>query len=181
MAQARPKGNRWERSVAKDLCKWWNKCNLAGEFYRTPASGGLAYRREREDVVGDICSPDNFTHTVEAKHNESFDYKHLVEPPKPNKNNVTGWWQQAVSEAARANRLPWLVVKRNYCKPLLLFALDDEKTSFFIEGVEHFVTTKFDIKLDTPNCEDIGIFWWGEFLDISNPEMFCTQVIRQES
>lgn len=168
---SRDKGARWERTVSKALTKWWNEAGLEGAFYRTPASGGLRWQK-RDDTIGDICTPDTFTHTVEAKRSESLDYKHLIEPPKPNKNNVTGWWEQAVQEAARADRYPWLVIKKNYCKSLLLFSLDDARTQYYFGDVDHFAAVRFDIPLELPGCEEVGVYWWDEFLEESTPENF---------
>lgn len=168
---SRDKGARWERKVSKALTKWWNEAGLEGAFYRTPASGGLRWQK-REDTIGDICTPDSFTHTVEAKRSESLDYKHLIEPPKPNKNNITGWWAQAVQEAVRADRRPWLVIKKNYCKALLFFSMTDIKTKVLSKEVEHFSVVRFRIPLELDNHEEVGVYWWDEFLAVGNPEEF---------
>jgi hypothetical protein len=165
------KGSSFERKIAKQLTKWWQNGGLQGEFYRTPASGGLRWQN-REDTIGDLVCPDGFTHTIEVKHNESLDYKHFFEVGTPNKNNLSGWWQQAVDEGKRANRLVWLIVKRNFCKPLLLFSLNDKKTYQYYSEVTQFVTTRFNVDLALSKHSGIGIYFLEEFLETADPTMF---------
>lgn len=137
------KGSTFERGIAKKFTEWWNKGGLVGEFYRTPASGGLRWLA-RDDVIGDLCTPEGFGFIIECKNQEAWDFKELfqqvflVKKPdlikkgknkgKPrNPRGLADFWYQACDEARRAGKEPLLVFTRNHYKVFVMYSVESEK------------------------------------------------------
>lgn len=104
---ARQKGKRGERAVAKMLSAWWG-----AEFTSTPMSGGFATQTFREDwnAAGDIVTPDlDFPFTVEVKNCEGW---HLEQFLTAEKCDLYSWWEQTVGETP-PGKIPLLLFTRN--------------------------------------------------------------------
>ena len=181
------KGGNFERKVAKQLTEWWQAAGLEGEFYKTPASGGLRWQK-RDDTIGDICTPEGFACTIECKNSEVWDFKELFtetiakSPPlikegkgkgKPNSPRTIGeFWYQACDEASRADRIPLLVFSKNYQKDLIVFPTltnwasdySSQLQAWGITKVFKFVPPRWPI--DTRTL----IVRFDKFLEIVTPE-----------
>ena len=169
--KSKNKGANFERKIAKFLDSWWNKKGLEGNFYKTAASGALKWH-QRPDVIGDICTPKNFTQTIECKNREDWEHKQFIEICQPCKSGLYSWWDQACDEASRANKNPWLIIKKNYCKELLIFSVIDNLSWNAINSIKKKV-----ILTHIPTFVEYG---WNKvcvvplelFLEVANPKMF---------
>lgn len=130
------KGSQFERDICKRLSLWWSSGNAFASprddlFWRTAMSGGRAtvrgrQGRETHGQYGDISA----THpqgeellklvTIELKRGYSKDtFLDIIE--KDNKGSV--WWH-FLKQARRGSQQAgtpfwWLIVKRDYCEPML--------------------------------------------------------------
>jgi Holliday junction resolvase len=100
------KGNDNERRAAKLLKKW-----TGFEFIRTPASGGFRLK-DAPNFCGDLVCADSsvsFPFSIETKH-----IKALTVKPKLTKNSgVYKHWEQAYEDARRADKHPFLMVRKD--------------------------------------------------------------------
>ena len=116
IVQGRPKGQKFERDIAKLLTVW-----TGVEFRRTPMSGGW-------NKTGDI-TPKNpemmekFPFSIECKNHENWSLGKLLgatryeELPAP----IRKFWGQAVSDAEESGKIPILIFKQLNCPPLLMY------------------------------------------------------------
>jgi len=119
---SKAKGSNFERDISKTLTKWWTGLGFKGEFYRTPTSGGLRWKA-REDTVGDLCAPEDFAFTIECKCREDWDFKDIFNWTPD--GLIAKWWKQSCDEALRANKMPLLVIKKNYVQPIVFIRAND--------------------------------------------------------
>lgn len=102
------KGSRFERTVAKWFEDW-----TGYKFSRTPGSGGWA---KAKDSFGDIVCTDEkhsrrFPFSIECKNYKDINFEHILLGTKTCK--VKSFWDQAVHDAGRCNKIPLLIVKYN--------------------------------------------------------------------
>lgn len=117
---SRQKGQRGERALVKKFEAWWDE-----EFFRTPASGGLAtmgFQFKGIEISGDVSTPDpSFPFCVEGKNCEGWSLEKLLTAPK---NDIYRWWKQTVLETPEG-KIPLLVFKRNRHPWLFMIFVDD--------------------------------------------------------
>jgi len=104
---AKSKGNRAERELAKLFKQWWGS-----DFARTPSSGGFHTKRFRSDwnAEADIVTTDTkFPFAVECKWQENWFLEQLL---KSSKALPWKWWKQACYQAGE-DKTPLLVFKRS--------------------------------------------------------------------
>lgn len=102
------KGSRFERTVAKWFEDW-----TGYKFSRTPGSGGWA---KAKDSFGDIVCTDEkhsrrFPFSIECKNYKDINFEHILLGTKTCK--IKSFWDQAVHDAGRCNKIPLLIVKYN--------------------------------------------------------------------
>lgn len=102
------KGSRFERTVAKWFEDW-----TGYKFSRTPGSGGWA---KAKDSFGDIVCTDEkhsrrFPFSIECKNYKDINFEHILLGTKTCK--IKSFWDQAVHDASRCNKIPLLIVKYN--------------------------------------------------------------------
>lgn len=107
---SRTKGNKFERDVAKWFQKW-----TGYEFGRVPSSGGLRWKKT-DNITGDItCTDDKhsrrFPYSIECKFYNELKFEHILLGNKSCK--IMGFWEQCKSDAARANKVPMLIMRYN--------------------------------------------------------------------
>lgn len=111
---SRTKGIKNERDLAKALEKWTGK-----KFARVPSSGGLRWTNT-VNACGDLIAQDkdfNFPFSIETKH-----YKKITVTETLRSNSkIFTFWEQAVRDANRANKLSILFVKGNYQRGWYVF------------------------------------------------------------
>ena len=107
----RLKGVSFERQMVKRFNEWWP----AGDFRRSPKSGGWEKNRNVQEVVaaGDLYTPRRmFPFSIECKKQEgSWDLGRLL--VDSTKGPIEGWWQQCVRDAELMDKEPMLVFTRN--------------------------------------------------------------------
>lgn len=108
---SKKKGAKGERMAIAFLKEWSGK-----EFERTPASGGLRWKKS-DNIAGDIiCTEPNyiFPCSIEVKNHRDIDFSKLLFF-KPGKNQPKIWefWHQACLDAVRAKKIPLLMVRYN--------------------------------------------------------------------
>ena len=104
---SKKKGNRAERAVVHFWRDW---TGLA--FERTPMSGGLRWKKA-ENIAGDIvCTEPNFIfpYSIEVKAHRDINFSHLMYGVK---SDILKWWDQAVKDAARVDKIPLLFMRYN--------------------------------------------------------------------
>lgn len=112
---SRNKGGRNER----DICKWW-KDWTGKDFSRVPSSGGLRWKRTA-DTTGDVICSDNkhflkFPFSIECKAYAKLDFSHIIKgknSAKGDKPKIIMFWEQAVSDAIRGDKIPILFMREN--------------------------------------------------------------------
>jgi len=111
------KGKVAEREVARMLQAWWQRCDPAAQFVRTPQSGGWSTPDVRRGfrMSGDVMTTsETFPFTVESKRREAWSPRNFVlGRPCP----VWGWWRQAGGQAVELGAEPMLWMRRNADPP----------------------------------------------------------------
>lgn len=103
------KGNKGERMVAKFFQDW-----TGYEFQRVPQSGGLRWGNA-QNIAGDIICADQkhnrfFTFCVESKFYADLDWDKVF---RNKVSHIMKFWEQAVSDAQRADKHPILFMRKN--------------------------------------------------------------------
>lgn len=108
---SRSKGKRGEKQAIKFLEAW-----TGHEFASTPASGGLRWGKS-ENIAGDIvCVSKNYLFPlgIEVKFNKDINFEHLLyHSSKLKKSRIQEFWEQASSDAERAEKIPMLMMRYN--------------------------------------------------------------------
>lgn len=151
------KGSNFERKIAKQFTEWWQAAGLEGEFYKTPASGGLRWQK-RPDVIGDLSVPLGFTHTIECKCREDWEYSGFFDvfESLPDKQNIGGWWWQTLDEAKRADKQPILIIKKAYHEPLCIYDSSDKYLEPYYLECKPFGIGKI-VTYDLTICKECSI------------------------
>ena len=104
------KGNRGEREVCKFWKEWTNY-----EFSRTPASGGLRWKKADNISSDVICTDDKhsrkFPFSIESKFYKDIRFEHILLGNK--KCKILEFWDQANNDSIRAGKLPVLMMRYN--------------------------------------------------------------------
>lgn len=124
MKNPKVKGGGWERVVAKLLSLWVSNGQQIDCFWRSAMSGGRATvaRSKGKEVrqSGDICAvaPEGHRLTnvlyIECKFLKNCSIDLSLE----GKGELQKIWKEACTKAHECQRLPVLIIKRNYRKPL---------------------------------------------------------------
>ena len=120
---SKSKGNRFERSVCKAFQNW-----SGYEFSRTPASGGLRWKKA-DNISSDVVCSDprhakRFSLSVECKSYQDIKFEHLLLGIKSCK--INSFWTQANRDAERAKKIPVLIMRYN--------SMPKGEAFFIIEG-----------------------------------------------
>lgn len=151
--KGKPKGNRFERQLAKELNSRFN----TKEFTRTPGSGGFATSHknlpQHLQLQGDLVTPSNFKFVIEAKSG----YDVTLNSVFSKKSEIWKFIKQAKKESKEAKK-PWILVyKKDYCKPL---AFTEYKNV-----LEHSKTRAYDyFVLDSKGSNPILCCLWSDLL-----------------
>jgi len=183
------KGGNYERKTAKLFTTWWQAGGLEGEFYRTPASGGLRWAN-RGDTIGDLVVPQGFVGTVECKDTESWKFKELFTKTiarapllkKKGKNigksnsprTIGEFWYQTWEEAVRANKIPMLIFSKNYQKSLIVTPVNAIWNTLYKDAFKQWAVYKSfvpDQNQFLPYLNTV-IMRFDKFLEIASPHMF---------
>ena len=126
---SKQKGSRFERSICKFFQDW-----TGYEFSRVPASGGLRWKKT-DNITSDITCSDpkhsrRFSLSVECKSYQEIKFEHLLLGNKSCK--IMSFWEQACSDAKRANKVPILIMKYNNMPKDEAFFMVDKKTAEII-------------------------------------------------
>ena len=122
MTNARSKGSRNERGVAKLFSDW-----TGYEFARTPQSGGLNWKKKI--TTGDLVCIDEthgprFKFTIECKFHADLDFSYLIDGSIGKKTNkLSHFWVQALKEGETVHKIPLLFVRRNGMKTDMHFVI----------------------------------------------------------
>lgn len=133
MTNARKKGSRNERGVAKLFEDW-----TGFEFARTPQSGGLHWKKK--NTVGDIVCIDEdhgreFKFSIECKFHAELNFSYLIDGTIGKKTNkVIEFWKQAEGDSIKVNKIPLLFMRRNGMKADMHFVA--MPASFFWKLIE---------------------------------------------
>lgn len=107
---SKAKGDNNERVASRFIGGWTGE-----KFSRVPRSGGLHWKNA-SNMCGDIACENedfNFLFTIETKHYADFADPILDGRELPNRNKLTTFWKQAVSDADRAGKLPMVLARKN--------------------------------------------------------------------
>lgn len=104
------KGSRFERVISKWFTAW-----TGYEFNRVPASGGLRWK-DAENITSDVACTDSkhsrkFNFSIECKNYQDLNFEHILLEKKTCK--ILKFWEQARDDAARAKKLPILIMHYN--------------------------------------------------------------------
>lgn len=155
------KGNRNERQLAKALKEW-----SGYEFTKVPMSGGLRWKRTA-DTSGDIILSDNnhpgpFPFSIETKFHQEIKFEHLL---LNNKNtDIIKFWEQAMGDANRANKIPIVFMRYNSMPASTWFVVVSFK--FYKQ-----VLGKIDKKLIFTDKNHLVIFY--------SPDLFSTKSYKK--
>lgn len=131
------KGAEYERKIAKALGSWWGE-----QFQRTPASGGLQWKKDNR-VTGDIVTPPDsvFPFTIECKKREGWSLEQFLK----NTGEMEEWWTQCVRDAKKIDKKPMVIFSKNFDTDYILMDYFDFNTivpTSSLAEFSHFVVTK---------------------------------------
>ena len=153
------KGADFERSVCQQLSLWVSKGENVDLYWRSAMSGGRAtVQKGKVRQAGDITAvaPEGHILTdqffIECKSYKNLSLDCLIK----GKGVLIDFWQIAIKESAKYNRIPLLIFKQNrwptiVCTSAMGIQMLKAELLVFVEnGCMHFV--KFDelIKKDFP-------------------------------
>ena len=167
------KGGEWERKVAKLLSKWLTGKEKPYQYWRMPASGGLAtIHKDNMELTGDIMAltpeaeflVNKFCIECKAGYKEASFDKHF----KYNKSDpLKSFWTQVSNDSVKSGKRPMLIYKKKGLPtpwvgigPGTYFCLQDSLRNIrFIH-----------IGWGTQSLSDIWFFEMKEFFDLITPE-----------
>ena len=114
---SKSKGNRFERSVCKAFQNW-----SGYEFSRTPASGGLRWKKA--DNISSL--------SIECKSYHDIKFEHLLLGMKSCK--IDSFWNQANRDAERAKKIPVLIMRYNSMPKDEAFFMVNEEVDNFLKN-----------------------------------------------
>jgi hypothetical protein len=134
--KGRGRGQSYERSTSRLLSLWFTHGERDDCYWRTSGSGGRFSRGEASKYAsGDIACehPDGMAlieeFSIELKRYDHLDLFDLIEPLKKRKqgqsmpNDIKHFWQQCSEDALKADKYPWLIMKRNHYKDYMIMSL----------------------------------------------------------
>jgi len=103
------KGSRNERYATQALEEWTSM-----PFTRVPQSGGLRWQGG-QNITGDIIPEDMyeleaFPFSVEVKVRKELAFEDLL---LPNNSDILKFWAQSTADAARVNKIPMVMMRRD--------------------------------------------------------------------
>lgn len=120
---SKAKGNRFERVVCKSFQNW-----SGYEFSRTPASGGLRWKKA-DNISSDVVCSDpkhskKFPFSIEVKNYQEIKFEHILLGLRSCK--IISFWEQATKDAKRCGKIPILIMRYN--------SMPKGEAFFIIEG-----------------------------------------------
>lgn len=120
---SKAKGNRFERVVCKSFQNW-----SGYEFSRTPASGGLRWKKA-DNISSDVICSDpkhskKFPFSIEVKNYQEIKFEHILLGLRSCK--IISFWEQATKDAKRCGKIPVLIMRYN--------SMPKGEAFFIIEG-----------------------------------------------
>ncbi|WAB24988.1 hypothetical protein M3_0037 [Lysinibacillus phage vB_LfM_LysYB1] len=146
---SRAKGAGFERVAAKLLTEWWG-----AEFHRTPASGGLHWKRDNR-VAGDIVAPaeaTDYPFSNECKKVEGWNFEQIIKGT----GLVTDWWSQCCRDASETDKIPLLLFSKNRSPIYYMVHQEHHIKIVDLPNRNYFITT-FELE-DKEHCVAIGMF-----------------------
>lgn len=113
MVNAKKKGDRGEREVAKISRNWWSKIEKDVDFIKTPMSGGWSTNKVRAHfkACGDIMTTaKKWPFVVEVKRREKWSIKNFLAAKK---GPAWNWWVKACKDADDQGGIPMLWLRKN--------------------------------------------------------------------
>ena len=123
---SKSKGSAWERDVCKFLSVWLTGKEKPYQYWRMPASGGLAtISEENADLSGDIraLTPEGEEaltqfYSIECK--TGYPHTSFWQHFKDIKGfNIEMFWRQCIGDAKKANKLPMLIYRKKGNNPII--------------------------------------------------------------
>ena len=157
------KGSSYELRISKLLSKWSGK-----EFYRSPASGAWASQRLGQDSQsGDIVAPAsiNFPFSIELKNHEGISIENFMRST----GEIPSFFTQCVGDAVRSEKIPMLIVHKNYSPNYVAVPVNDTVLEDARENHLPFITTQVtykDVLTDEDLHIDIIVMILEDFLDL---------------
>ena len=124
MPNAKRKGNKFERAVAKFFTTW-----TGFEFARTPGSGSY---HSNKDLTSDVsCIDEKHAHrckiNIECKSYKDIRFEQLMLTKFRKHCKILEFWEQACRDAERSNRVPILCMRYNSMPSDEFFFVVDER------------------------------------------------------
>lgn len=169
MVNSKNKGNRFERTI----CKWFQQWT-GYEFSRVPASGGLRWKKT-DNITSDITCTDpkhakRFIFSVECKFYQDIRFEHILLGNK--KCKIMSFWEQALSDSSRANKIPILIMKyNNMPKGEAFFVVNKEVGDTIINTNS---ITKPYMYIQVNKSTNIYIFMLSDILNIDYKSLYKT-------
>lgn len=137
------KGAKYERLMCKLLSLWITHGDSGNILWRTAMSGGRSTVQAKSNVLntaqaGDICAVDPrgapfiSRFCIECKAYTNAHIKSLLFG-KPVKGSIVAFWRQALFEADRVGKSPFLVVRQNNIPDLLFLKADSKEYKLLCE------------------------------------------------
>ena len=173
--KGRGRGQSYERSISRLLSLWFTHGERDDCYWRTSGSGGRFSRGEASKYTsGDIACehPDGMSlvevFSIELKRYDDFDLFDLIMPYKKRKkgsaipNDIKLFWKQCADDAQKADKYPWLIMKRNRYKDCMMMSLSFMKAT---KGQFPYISWQGNF-----------VCHLEHFLEVTNPEVLISTV-----
>lgn len=154
----RAKGAKFERVTAKLITVWWDE-----DFHRTPASGGLHWKKDNR-VAGDIVPPpdSDFPFSVECKKVEGWNFEQVIKGT----GEVFDWWKQCIRDSKEIGKIPLLIFSKNN-SPIYYMTTQTAWRKVSGEDSNHFLTCA---KIDGES-HHVAIGFFDNLLSVPKEEL----------
>ncbi len=165
---SKKKGSKFERTIAKAFTKW-----TGYEFSRSPQSGALRWK-STEHIASDVVCTDpkyerKWNFIIECKSYKDIRFEQTLLENKTAK--VLKFWNQAKEDAARAKKLPILIMRYNGMPAGEAFFMVDQATAFSIlrdkEQIAKLTKPRMAIQMDINTVFYIFLFSDIKSVDIT--------------
>lgn len=164
MVSPNAKGSSFERQVCRQLSMWVSRYKQSDCLWRTPNSGGRERRKRLEKTdkgrhAGDIAATAPAGELlirlfiIECKHYADLKWHHLI---YGGDSRLRKWWNLVYQDGVELERMPMLITKQNFQKPVVL--LDRNGRTLFFEA-----QSKLKPVAVFPS-EDLAVFSFADLL-----------------